>query len=138
LPRKQGKKVPKRVVVLLWFWTPVIFWMTIIFSLSSLPSSGVPFIDIPNIDKFFHCVEYFILGALLVRAFWNSALNPNYKYILAASILIAAIYGASDEFHQLFTPERSCEFFDFLADVIGSGIGAGLYSYKERISTCRR
>jgi len=123
----------KRIGALLWFWTPVVIWMAIIFFLSSIPSSGEPFIDIPNIDKFFHCVVYFILGALLVRAFWNSASNPNYKYILVVSIVIAAIYGASDEFHQLFTPGRSCDFFDLLADIIGASIGAALYSYRERV-----
>ena len=133
-PQIKKEKMIKRSLVILWFWTPVILWAAIIFYMSTLPSDGTPFIDIPNIDKFFHIVEYFIFGALLARAFSNSITNPNYKYILAVSILIAAFYGASDEFHQRFVPGRSCDVFDLLSDIIGASIGAALAIYKERIS----
>ncbi len=108
-------------------------WAAIIFASSSI-EGGEPLVDIPNIDKFFHFVEYFILGALLVRAFSNSVTNPKYKYILVASILIASLYGASDEYHQRFVSGRSCDMIDLLSDIIGAAIGAALTIYKERIS----
>jgi VanZ family protein len=41
-----------------------------------------------------------------------------YKIILA--IGITSLYGASDEFHQFFTPNRSVEIFDWLADTAGA------------------
>ena len=111
--------------------------MAIIFSFSSIPGSAAK-LDIPYIDKLFHFVEYFILGAMLARAFSRSIVNPVYRYIFIASILIGSIYGATDEFHQRFTPGRSCDIFDLLSDIVGSGIGAALYTYKERLSECRR
>lgn len=112
--------------------------MAIIFSFSSVKGEDIPQFDIPSIDKLFHFVEYFILGILLVRAFSNSFANPNFKYILAASILIALLYGSTDEFHQRFVPGRSCDFFDLLSDIVGSSIGACLALYKERIRECRQ
>ena len=94
----------------------------------------MPKIDIPNIDKLFHLIEYFILGALLVRAFANSSDKANFKLILFLSVLIASIYGALDEFHQRFVSGRSPEIFDVLSDIIGSLFGALLYMHKEKSS----
>lgn len=108
--------------------------MAIIFSFSSIKGEDMPEFYAPNIDKLFHSMEYFILGALLFRAFSNSISNHKHIYILSASILIASLYGATDEFHQYFISGRSCDFFDLLTDIIGSTTGAGLYLYRERIS----
>ena len=108
--------------------------MVVIFSVSSIKGEDIPEVNVVNIDKLFHTIEYFILGALLVRAFSNSTTNHKYGYILIVSILIASFYGATDELHQRFVAGRACDIFDLLFDIIGSGIGAALYSYKERIS----
>lgn len=105
--------------------------MAIIFSFSSIEGPEIPPIE-NNIDKLFHLVEYFILGALLARAFSKTAAAPNYLYIFIFSMLIASAFGATDEFHQRFVPGRECDVFDFLFDAIGAGIGAALYAYKER------
>lgn len=108
--------------------------MGIIFYSSSISAEKLPKFDIPNIDKLFHFIEYFVLGFLLVRALTHSYANPNYKYILIAAVLIASLYGASDEFHQRFVPGRTCDLFDFLSDLISSVLGAGLSLYKERVN----
>lgn len=108
--------------------------MVVIFSLSAVESEEIPQIDIPAIDKLAHFVEYFILGVLLVRAFSNSFAKPNFIYVIIASILIAALYGASDEFHQRFVLGRTSDIFDLLSDIIGACVGAALSLYKEKIS----
>lgn len=131
LPKKENPI--KKIVKVLWYWTPVLIWMGIIFTSSCVKGDDIPKFDVPNIDKLFHTIEYFILGALLVRAFSNSITSPKYLWIFIASVLIASCYGASDEFHQLFTSGRSCDIFDLLFDAIGSSAGAGLYVYRERI-----
>lgn len=89
-------------------------------------------IDIPNIDKLFHFVEYFILGALLIRAFARTSDKANFKLIFLLSILIASIYGVLDEFHQRFTPGRSPEIFDIFSDIIGALLGALVSMHKEK------
>ena len=92
----------------------------------------MPKIDIPNIDKLFHFVEYFILGALLVRASARASGKSNFKLIFLLSVLIASAYGALDEFHQRFVSGRSPEIFDILSDIIGSFSGALLSMHKEK------
>lgn len=44
------------------------------------------------------------------------------KHALAFTMVICAVYGGLDEFHQYFVPNRECEFWDWLADFIGVGI----------------
>jgi VanZ family protein len=39
-------------------------------------------------------------------------------------VIIAVLYGASDEIHQYFVPGRVCDIFDLVADSIGGFIGA--------------
>lgn len=108
--------------------------MALIFYSSSIRADDLPKLDVQNIDKLIHFVEYFILGAILVRAFANSSSNLSLKLILWLSFLIAVSYGISDEFHQRFVPGRSPEIFDLISDIIGSFIGVSLSAYKERIS----
>jgi VanZ family protein len=48
-----------------------------------------------------------------------------YKTILA--IGITSLYGASDEFHQFFTPNRSVEILDWLADTAGAATAGFLW-----------
>ena len=45
----------------------------------------------------------------------------------AWALLAASAYGATDEFHQLFVPGRSCDVFDWLADTTGAALAVGLY-----------
>jgi VanZ family protein len=43
------------------------------------------------------------------------------------AVAVASIYGVSDEFHQSFTPGRSVEIADWLADTCGAALAVGLY-----------
>lgn len=109
--------------------------MGLIFYASSISGQDMPKFDIPNIDKLFHFVEYLILGYLLARAFLHSSVIPNYRHIFITSIVITLLYGASDEFHQIFVSQRSCDIIDLLVDLFGGCAGAGLSLYKERIKS---
>lgn len=113
----------------------MLLWMGIIFYSSSLPADQMPKIELPNIDKLFHLVEYLILGFLLARAFIHSLTNPNYIYIFVAAVGIALLYGASDEFHQSFVSGRYCDIMDMILDLMGAAMGAGLSLYKERVKS---
>ena len=106
--------------------------MALIYYSSSIHAENIPKIDIPGIDKLFHFVEYFILGALLIRAFANSSDKTSFRLILLLSILIASIYGALDEFYQRFVPGRNSGIFDIFSDIIGSFSGALLSMHKEK------
>ena len=82
------------------------------------------------VRKAAHMTEYAILG-LLSFAFYNGfeALKKrNYLYAL----FTAAIYAATDEFHQYFIPGRSAEVHDVLIDTAGAAI-ALLLLYLIRV-----
>ena len=48
--------------------------------------------------------------------------GPIHQVIAAG--LIATLYGISDEMHQSFTPGRSPDAFDVIADAVGATLGA--------------
>ena len=84
-----------------------------------------------------HFTEYLLLGAALANALrftpWtiferNATAHPagmlgDFPSPLVALIL-SSLYGVSDEFHQIFTPSRSCDPMDWLVDTIAAALGA--------------
>jgi len=110
-------------------WAPVALYMMLIFWLSSI--SRPP--DLPSgvSDKGAHVLLYSGLGALLVRARAGGWRRPVTLGIAAAAIVVATLYGITDEIHQHFVPPREVEVRDILADAIGASLAAGaLYAWS--------
>ena len=105
------------------FTLPPVLWALVIFLESSIPGNELP--PIPKIfgfDKIIHSAIYFIFCALSYRALKYSD-NPYFvKAAYWGALILTILYGASDEFHQLFTVNRSCDIFDLLADTVGAAI----------------
>lgn len=104
------------------YWFPPILWGLVIFSFSSYPvgfSTEFYWKDF-IIKKTAHIIEYGILATLLYRAMINSELEK--KKAMWFSILIAFLYGLTDEFHQSFTPGRESRMRDVIIDTIGASI----------------
>jgi VanZ family protein len=96
-------------------WIPAVAWMGLIFWLSSGPLPPTGGIEIP--DKVAHLGTWAVLGALL---WWACAPFGVWRGA-AVAFIVAALYGAADEFHQRFVGGRSADTWDWLADVAGSG-----------------
>jgi VanZ family protein len=94
--------------------------MAIIFAASSIPALGA----LPGgiSDKFAHGVGYGLLGAVLIRALAGSRLKGVTWSRAGLAVLLATLYGVSDEFHQSFVPGRSPDRLDVLADCIGAAL----------------
>ena len=73
-----------------------------------------------------HCFEYFVLAILAGNTL--SSFNIKRNVILYAT-LFCAFYAMTDEFHQLFIPNRSGQISDVFIDSTASFIGA--YTYHE-------
>jgi VanZ family protein len=101
--------------------------MALIFGLSSVSKTPA---FVSGVDKYLHAMLYGGFGVLLVRAFaggWHRRVTVS---VVVATILIAALYGVSDEFHQSFVPHRSVEAMDVVADTVGASIAAvALYAW---------
>jgi VanZ family protein len=78
--------------------------------------------DVPGIDKVEHALIYGLLATLVVR----SGFLPKYGW---GAVLLVSLFGISDEWHQSFTPGRSVEFDDWLADTCGATLAVTLYVY---------
>lgn len=98
-----------------------IYWL-ILLAATSLPSSSVPSFSVS--DKLQHFLAYGLLSLLLFFS-----LNSQKKFMLNKTkiifftILITISYAAFDELHQMLIPGRFCEFYDWVADSIGSLLG---------------
>jgi VanZ family protein len=98
--------------------------MAVIFAGSSL--SKLP--DVPGgfSDRVAHACEYAVLGLVLARALggprWLSITLPP----VVGAVVLAALYGVSDECHQLFVPGRQFDVHDMIADAFGASASTGV------------
>ena len=113
-------RIPPKFKFVIRYWLPFLLWAVLIFSFSSNPTVKTSEIHWQDfiIKKTAHIIEYFIFTLLLYRALRQS----NIKNITAIylAIVMAFLYGMSDEFHQSFTPGREPKIRDVLIDTSGS------------------
>jgi VanZ family protein len=108
-------------------WLPVAAWCLLVFLLSSYPlrvDIGV----VPGGDKTAHLGEYAVLGFLLARALRRTRPALGAGAVVAGAALLGALYGASDEFHQAFVPQRTASLGDLAADFAGALLGAAAFA----------
>ena len=103
-------------------YLPLVFYWILLFTLTSLPTQSVPAVGVS--DKVEHFLAYFGLSFLLYMALLFQKKSKFFKkYALLITLSISFIYGIIDEVHQLLIPGRSCEFNDFIADLLGAIFG---------------
>ena len=100
-------------------WLLVAGWMLVIFGLSSMPGSAIPG-SVGDYSLVAHFVEYAVLAGLL-----TCAIGPRRRWARFALLVLLAcsLYGASDEFHQSFTPGRTPDPVDWATDTVGAAAG---------------
>ncbi len=116
------------------FLALTVLWATGIFIVSSIPGNGLP----PNmgyLTNIGHFAEYLVLAVLIALALHTKE-RALWKVTLAA-IIIASLYGASDEFHQLFVEGRYADVFDWLTDTAGAVVGAAVAVFTIRALSCK-
>ena len=107
-----------------WLWGPVVLQMALIFAASSIQNLK----NLPGgmSDKSGHSIGYALLAGLLLRAFAGGRVQGITWARGFLAIVLATLYGVTDEFHQLFVPGRSADRYDVLADFLGAGLGVAL------------
>lgn len=99
------------------YWMAALAWAAVIFTISSVPGSSLP----PGrYGVVGHLGGYTVLGLLLFVA-----LRVDWRRSAAAAIavLLASVYGATDELHQAFVPGRTPSVFDWFIDTVGALAG---------------
>jgi VanZ family protein len=102
----------------------------LIFYLSSRSTLPVALPQFNGVDKVAHLIEYSGLGLLVAWTLGSRGLAKGRALWLAG--LVCALYGASDELHQLFVPGRQCDVFDWVADTAGGALGAVTWYWASR------
>jgi VanZ family protein len=97
--------------------------MALIFFLSSLrlpPGAG----SVP--DWASHGGVYAALAVLFCRAL-AGGMRPASLGVAAAAAVLATLYGITDEWHQMYVPQRTAELADVIKDTAGAIAGAALF-----------
>ena len=102
---------------------PFALWAAAVWTVSA-QSDPYKLIPIPFVipDKIAHFTEY---GCGGLCAFWMLRGLPRFP-AWAAAILVCSLWGALDEFHQSFVPQRDSDVKDWAADTAGATAGAVL------------
>ena len=109
-----------------WFWlASLLLWLAVMWVASSMPSRPMTPQPILHFDKLAHFI-YFSAGGFILLS-WLLARDskpPVWKKLIPFCIIVLAVIGWLDEWHQTFTPHRSGnDPFDWLADVLGASAG---------------
>ncbi|PAW65540.1 MAG: hypothetical protein B9S34_10790 [Opitutia bacterium Tous-C1TDCM] len=94
--------------------------------------SQVAGVDISMSDKVVHFCVYGLLATLVCRVGrgWRGAV---------LGLVVASVYGASDEWHQSTVPGRAAELADWVADTLGAATAVVLYTgwgaYRKLLET---
>lgn len=115
---------------LLSLWGPVLAYMGVLFVLSA--QSQLPAISTTISDKLVHSAAYLGLGLLTQRAFHGGKRSP--RAAALGGLMLAVLYGITDEWHQSFVPGRVAA----LSDVVANTLGAVLAMVVWQLARGRR
>ena len=102
-------------------WLPAIVWAGTIFYFSTQTTIKHPHPWLFAHDKWVHGTIFFMLSSCVYFGFRKGEQLPPLRAALFALIL-SSLYGVSDEIHQIFTPTRSSDPMDWVADTVGSSL----------------
>lgn len=101
-------------------------YVALIFFVSSRPYLHAPGPEFHLKDKLAHGAEYAILGALLALAVAHARTVRSRAVAFMLVLAIGATIAAADEMFQGTVPGRQRDVADWIADVCGVAIGAGI------------
>lgn len=107
-------------------WLGALIWAGTVFWLSSRTGPEIEEINIFDVwDKAAHFTAFLAGAVPLACAFRWSFIQWSPKRVFFTTLAVIALYGALDELHQLFTPNRSgADIYDWTADALGGLAGA--------------
>lgn len=126
--------IQRRIISFLQFQLPFIAWCLFIFTVSSIPQARIP--NLVNYsDKIVHAGVFFTLCWLAHVAFYFQPIRFVKQHSLVLAFCFVVLFGVSDEYHQMFTPGRTSEIWDLMADATGGAVYCLLYRYLRFYET---
>jgi VanZ family protein len=96
------------------FIVPFLLWLN-----PHLPPATIISIHFA-LRKIGHLTEYAILAGLLWRSLGGTLTGSSKTTIALSTFLLAAVFAASDEYHQAFVPSRTASVHDTAIDCAGA------------------
>ncbi|HVL90481.1 MAG TPA: VanZ family protein [Actinomycetota bacterium] len=121
--------MPRRVKA----WLPAALVAGLIFVLSHQPSFGIVLYGWVSelVSNIVHFIEYAMLAAAIAFGLRTEGMDAEDAGKLA--ILVAVLFGVTDEIHQRFVPGRSSSPLDLIPDLAGAWTGVRLSAeWKKR------
>lgn len=115
-----------KIIVKLSLWTPPLLWAFLIFRFSSgqIPLASSVYWQDFAVKKTGHVILFGFLALLLYRSLRGEGMGRLKAAVWA--VLIATFYGATDEYHQMFTQGRAARIRDVFIDALGASIASFL------------
>jgi VanZ family protein len=88
--------------------------------------------DLPHMDKLAHASIFGLLAFLVAWGLFRVYPEFSTRKVLAITVLVGVCYGALDEFHQYFVPQRMTDPLDLLADAVGTLLVVAGWWYWRR------
>jgi VanZ family protein len=110
-------------------YTPAIIWLFIILVISGYPGNHIPSLPVWQFDKLVHSIIYAILSFCLLIPYYRQYIKENRRLRIGLIIVFIGIfYGGFMELLQNYIfINRSGNWYDFIANMIGAIIGVILY-----------
>jgi VanZ family protein len=115
----------------LWYQLPAVLWAAAIFIESTIPGKKIPHLP-PGSDKIIHATLFFIFCWFAHRALKFQNIEWLSRISLFIALVGTAIYGFSDEYHQIFVPGRTPDVYDLIADITGASIYLMIIFFIDR------
>lgn len=111
-----------------------IAWAIIILILTLTPGKSVPDISLFDYDKIGHAGIFFIFSFLLITGLYKMDQRPQrVAKVVVIGLVSSVVYGFAIEFIQDLIPDRGMEWYDAVANILGSILGVCLFyvRYKQ-------
>jgi VanZ family protein len=87
----------------------------------------------PGVDKVIHALVFGGFSVTVWFALRSSAPGVSPIRLSSVAVLIATLYGLSDEFHQSFVPGREMDAVDLAADGIGACVAQAFVLVRSAV-----
>ncbi|MBS1911669.1 MAG: VanZ family protein [Bacteroidetes bacterium] len=116
---------------------PAILYACFIFFMSSLSAPPTPKFGLEWGDKVTHAGAFGLMALFTFRAVRWLFPSRSFAAHVIMTLAFTVTFGASDEIHQAFVPNRECDIFDWFADSTGGVLASCFIMITRRTRLAR-
>jgi VanZ family protein len=117
----------------LFFWI-AFCWTLVVAYFCLVPSSDIPSVSIPNLDKLAHAFFHFVFTILWFLFFKKQVKKKNQIKLLVAAVFFSLFFGIGIEVLQnRFTTTRNGDVFDVIANFSGAVVAFCFVFFAKKI-----